>query len=258
MDAPEALQVEQLAATRDPTRGDAVGNPDGHADAKWAAVVADRLIPMPRRRLRARDIQTQAGVKNGTLVRDLNDPHDTPIVPDVEVDLAEGNVFRVMLDCETDAVESRVHGQPKLAFVLDDAWEITIQADQTRDSLLGLFDLPEDAEILRDFESPRDERILDGTVVRFKDGPVFRSRITSITVKVNNRPVRFTKRRVTGLEIKQAAIAQGVPIDLQFVLYQMTPSGDLGPVIRDHQSVLLRKCDQFRCIAPDDNSQVVS
>ncbi len=39
-----------------------------------------------------------------------------------------------------------------------------------------------------------------------------------VTVKVNNKPVVISRRRVTGLQIKEAAIAQGVEIELDFIL----------------------------------------
>lgn len=257
-----AEQAEERASGPDHAIGDAVDqhgvNPAAGSEAKWAAVVNDRPFPLPRRRLRARDILAQAGERVGMLVRDLNQPQDVPIAAEAEVDLAEGNVFRVISECESPAVDPMQHGTAKLAFFMDDAWEVTVQSNQTLESLRGLFDLPDDTEIVRDFTSLHDEQIFANSVVRFKDGPVFLSRITSIVIKVNNRPVRFTKRRVTGLEIKQTAIAQEVPIDLECVLYRVSPAGDLGPAIRDDQHVLLKKCDQFRCIAPDDNSQDAS
>jgi len=255
MNAENALQNEHGASPLNSgTHDGGTTERSTRPDAKWAAVVADRLIPLPRRRLRARDIQVQAGVEGGTLIRDLNQPQDVPIHADVEVDLGEGNVFRVIPKCESSKVDLCPKGQAKLAFVMDDAWEITIQPKQTLDSLRGLFDLPDDAEILRDYESPHDEPIQPESTVRFTDGPVFRSRVENITIKVNNQPVRLPRRRVTGLEIKQAAIAQGVSIDLQFVLYRITKGGDLSAAIRDDQYVLLGKCEQFRCIAADDNS----
>jgi hypothetical protein len=66
--------------------------------------------------------------------------------------------------------------------------------------------------------------------------------------------VTFEKRRDTGLEIKKVAIAQGVAIDLGFVLYRRKHDGALGSAIADGEHVVLRKCDEFRCVAPDDNS----
>ena len=47
--------------------------PDEQQSApKWAALVDDRLVPMPRRRLKARDILHQSGAKPGRfLIRDV-------------------------------------------------------------------------------------------------------------------------------------------------------------------------------------------
>ena len=223
------------------------------APPKWAAVVQDTLVPLPRQRLKARDILAQAGITEGLLVRDFNQPVDFVFAPNDDVDLAEGNVFAVRDACDANNKPDS-SAQPKCAFVADDAWEITVQPTQTVESLRGLFDLPDDAVILRDLESPNDVVLESGTKIHFKDGPVLRVRITSVTVKVNNNPVRFTKRVVTGLEVKQTAIAQGVSIDVGCVLYRLKKGGGLGPAIGDQDRIALKQCDEFRCVAPDDNS----
>ena len=71
---------------------------------------------------------------------------------------------------------------------------------------------------------------------------------------MNNQPVTFHMRHVTGLAIKETALAQGVAISKDGVLYAMKPDGELGPVIRDNEKVALRPCEEFRCVTPDDNS----
>ncbi|MFO1003474.1 MAG: hypothetical protein U0936_24340 [Planctomycetaceae bacterium] len=223
------------------------------AAPKWAAIVQDTLVPLPRRRLKVRDILAQAGIAEGLLVRDFNQPRDIAFAPEDQVDLAEGNVFVVRDDCASGGSVD-LEAQPKLAFIADDAWEVTTQPTQTLASLRGLFDLPDDAVVLRDFESPNDVEIDPTSKVYFEDGPVLRVRITSVTVKVNNLPVKFTKRVVTGLEVKQTAIAQGVSIDVGCVLYRLKPGGGLGPALSDQDRIALRRCDEFRCVAPDDNS----
>ncbi|HEY0512946.1 MAG TPA: multiubiquitin domain-containing protein [Thermoanaerobaculia bacterium] len=225
----------------------------GGAVPKWAAVVDDTLVPLPRRRLRSRDILAQAGAQ-GILIRDYNQRADLPLEPDLEIDLAAGNVFRTADLCSAPPPNGHPDAPAKLAFVADDSWEVTTDPLQTLESLKGLFDLPEDAEVLRDYESPIDEPIASGVPVQFEDGPVFRILLKSITVKVNNNSVRFTKRRVTGLEIKQTAIEQAVAIETGFVLYPVKPQGGLGKAIGDTEIVTLRACDEFRCVAPDDNS----
>jgi hypothetical protein len=225
------------------------------AAPQWAAVVGGRLIPLPRRRLTAQVVLDQSGKSDGVVVRDYDQPVDLAIPSDAELDLAQGNVFRFVDKCDAPPSEGVfIKAPPKLAFVADDAWEITIEPTQSLESLRGLFDLPDDAELFRDLESPDDQPIRPGDVVQFADGPVFVTRITTIVVKVNKKEVRFEKRRVTGLEIKQTAIDQGVKIEVGFNLYPVKPGGRLGTVIGDSDHVTLKKCDEFRCVAPDDNS----
>lgn len=74
-----------------------------------------------------------------------------------------------------------------------------------------------------------------------------------ITVTVNNQPVTFDRRRATGLEIKDTAIAQGVNIQRNFVLYQLHGQGKPKPV-GDTEEVSLNRNDAFRAVTPDDNS----
>ncbi|WP_020471376.1 hypothetical protein [Zavarzinella formosa] len=227
--------------------------PRPHADAKWVAVVNDTLVPLPRRLLLARDVLAQAGLR-GTLVRDYNQQTDLPLDPSVEIDLAGGNVFLTTEVCEAPVLERHPDAQPKLAFVVDDAWEMTTNPRQTLESLRGLFQILENLDVLRDLESPHDELIRRGEPIQFADGPVFRTQKTVITITVNNRSVRFSKRWVTGLEIKTTAIEQGVEVDVGCVLYPQKPGGGRGSAIADAAVVELRQCDVFKCIAPDDNS----
>jgi hypothetical protein len=75
----------------------------------------------------------------------------------------------------------------------------------------------------------------------------------TVEIHVNERPVRVVRPRVTGLEIKEAAIAQGVSIQLDFVL-----SEELGErrtkVIGDTDTVTVNKESRFLAIPNDDNS----
>ena len=163
-------------------------NQEGHGNAgaehaqncspapKWAALITDTLFPMPRRKLAARDILDQAGVgREFVLVRDYGSPNDVVLADDALVDLAEGNVFRVIPRCEV-APQAPCTGPAKLAFVCDDEWEVTLISKQTGRSLKRLLGLPDDAVLLRDFESPQDEPIADDATVEFKDGAVFTCR----------------------------------------------------------------------------------
>lgn len=231
---------------------DLMGAVRGCTQPKWAAVVGDRLAPMPRRKLHARDILHQAGAPSHmTLIRDLNSPIDVGFASDAMVDLAEGNVFRLSQNCPADDLGA-CGAAPKLAFVVDDSWEVTIEPQQTAETLRGLFDLDDEVELVRDYESPEDEPVGEAAAVLFQDGPVFRTHKRSVTIKVNHKDVKMLRRRATGLEIKQAAINQGVNVKLDFLLYRIV-DGRQVPV-RDDERMALHECEEFRCLAPDDNS----
>jgi hypothetical protein len=74
-----------------------------------------------------------------------------------------------------------------------------------------------------------------------------------ITVNVNERDVQFSVRSATGAEIKAAAIAQGVPIQADFALFEVKGQGSLKQVA-DDERVALHPNQKFRAVAPDDNS----
>lgn len=74
-----------------------------------------------------------------------------------------------------------------------------------------------------------------------------------VDVVVNNQPVRLPHRRDTGLEIKTAAVEQGVRIDLGFQLWQEFPDGTERQ-IGDDDEVVVRTGAVFSAVAPDDNS----
>ncbi|MBD3676357.1 MAG: multiubiquitin domain-containing protein [Planctomycetaceae bacterium] len=74
-----------------------------------------------------------------------------------------------------------------------------------------------------------------------------------VTVIVNNKEVVFDDRTVTGLQIKQTAISQGVSIQANFALFEKKPSGKLRPV-PDDEEVHLHPKQEFRAVHADDNS----
>lgn len=75
----------------------------------------------------------------------------------------------------------------------------------------------------------------------------------TITVTVNEQPVRLEGKTVTGAQIKAAAILQGVLIQQNFVLQEELPNGT-SRIIGDNDVVHLRPHLKFTAIAPDDNS----
>jgi len=74
-----------------------------------------------------------------------------------------------------------------------------------------------------------------------------------VTITVNNRPVEVDGPRITGLGIKEAAIAQGVNIGVDFQLARIRPNGNRD-IIGDADVVTVNKNSKFVATAPDDNS----
>jgi hypothetical protein len=233
--------------------------PDTGSSAKWGAIVDDRLIPLPRRQLKARDIlyQAAADADSATLVRDFNSPNDIGFEPDAQVDLADGNVFRIVAGaCERRHVVTSE--SPKLAFAVDDRWEVTIQPKQTAESLRGLLDIRDDVELLRDFESPIDEPIEEGERVSFKDGPVFITRKADgheITIIVRGRPRKVSGRSISFDEV--VALAYNPVRTEPFIVYTVSYSRGLranpeGDLFRG-QTVKIKEGMVF-CVTETDKS----
>ena len=74
-----------------------------------------------------------------------------------------------------------------------------------------------------------------------------------VPVEVNTKPVKVDGPTATGLQIKQAAIEQGVSIQIDFHLSVMGSDGKEDPV-GDDESVELHSGLKFFAIAGDDNS----
>jgi hypothetical protein len=75
----------------------------------------------------------------------------------------------------------------------------------------------------------------------------------TVSITVNNKAVEIIGPRVTGLQIKEAAIAQGVQIELDFQLSQELPSGETR-IVGDTDVVTVNKNSVFTAVAGDDNS----
>jgi hypothetical protein len=73
------------------------------------------------------------------------------------------------------------------------------------------------------------------------------------TITVNNHPVQIEGPRVTGLQIKRAAIAQGVAIELDFQLAEIRAKGE-HRIIGNEDVVTVTKHSKFVATAVDDNS----
>ena len=74
-----------------------------------------------------------------------------------------------------------------------------------------------------------------------------------VFVHVNRKEVKIDDPKVSGLEIKKAAIEQGVDIQLDFQLAMETPDGK-RKIIGDNDVVEVSDKSVFFATAPDDNS----
>jgi len=178
----------------------------GAAAPKAAAIVNDTLLPMPDFSIRVAVLREQSSIPEGhALFRDHNSEDDPQLPDNGMVDLRNGNVFYSAPPGQRGPRES--HPAPaKLAYVVDDRWEVVIKSAQTGQTLRDLFALAPDLELLRDFHSPDDAVVAPSDDASFGAGCVFRTRrhVAALTIKVNK--LRFTEKdgvkpKMTGREI---------------------------------------------------------
>jgi hypothetical protein len=75
----------------------------------------------------------------------------------------------------------------------------------------------------------------------------------AVTIHVNNAPVNIDGPRVSGLQIKEAAIAQGVAIGIDFVLSELRPNGR-PEIVGNDDPVTVNKNSRFTATDDDDDS----
>ena len=223
------------------------------ADPKWAAVINDTLIPMPRREVRAAVLRSQASIPDEeALFRDHNSDHDPIIGDGHEIDLAHGNVFysdkrEDSGNCGTPAVPA------KMVYVVDDRWELVVKPAQTGQSLRDLFALAADVELLRDFESPNDFLVQPADNAHFELGCVYRTRKHHAILAIKVNRLRFTEKdgvkpKMSGREI--AALVE--PHPEQTKVEQLTPQGPVA--IGLDEPVCVTNGDEFKVIRCNVNA----
>lgn len=75
----------------------------------------------------------------------------------------------------------------------------------------------------------------------------------TFNITVNKKPVPVDDHRMSGAQIKHAAITAGVEIEADFQLSVRKGNGKFE-VVDDDEVVALNKNSEFRAVAPDDNS----
>jgi hypothetical protein len=245
--------VTNVMNTQDQTTGQAndLAKQQQHCapEPRWAAVIDDQYIPMPRRRLKVRVLLEQVDAKLGeVLVRDLDSEHDVALHYEQEIDLVEGNVFYVVPECDAPKPTGG-HAPPKLVFVVDDRPEETLRADQTGRTLRDTFGLTPEVLLFRDYQSPHDKPIGLEDVMRFEDGPVFYTRRHKphvVTITINGKAYELHQEKASVKELKQLA---GIP--LADVLVKIV-NGQMVPL--DDNAVVELHCGEVFVSHPRDNA----
>ncbi|HMO00371.1 MAG TPA: multiubiquitin domain-containing protein [Miltoncostaeaceae bacterium] len=75
-----------------------------------------------------------------------------------------------------------------------------------------------------------------------------------VTVRVNTKPVWLAAHRVAGLEVKQAAIAQGVEIEEDFLLTLEAHGGRPARTVDDDEVITVTRHSVFTANDGDDDS----
>jgi hypothetical protein len=180
--------------------------------AKWGATLDDELVLVPRH-ITARLLKAEAGVSlDLVVVQDFGSPNDMPLEDEAKIDLAEGNVFYLLPRNEVKPCEV-ASGKPKLAFIIDDRAEETLNPKQTGRTLRELFGYAPAARLFRDFDTRRDELIGLDDEVSFSDGPIFYTRrgekgLSIIVNKQTFGEADGVKPEMTGLEIAKLVSSQ--------------------------------------------------
>jgi hypothetical protein len=114
----------------------------------------------------------------------------------------------------------------------------------------------DDHGIWKDIPDDLDDPIEPGELVPIADGDRFFTKPLSrreIRVTVNRQwSVAVHGARQTGLSVKEAAIAQGVPIQMDFLLSRK--HGPKFQPVGDDEHIRIHDGDEFRAVDGDDNS----
>lgn len=80
-----------------------------------------------------------------------------------------------------------------------------------------------------------------------------KSNTHTVEVVINSSHVEVPSPKSTGVEIKQAAIHAGLPVQLDFVLSEERHNGDTK-IVSNEDTLTVNKNSQFVLVPPDDNS----
>ena len=92
------------------------------------------------------------------------------------------------------------------------------------------------------------------TEARGPGGDEGKGKDKKVTVEVNGKAVVLADEHVTGLQVKQAAIAQKVDIELDFILVLEAEHGNDPRQIADGERIKVDKHSRFTCNDGEDDS----
>lgn len=213
---------------------------------KWAAVVNDALVLLPQH-VTARLIKEEAGVPaDVTLMRDLGSPNDIQFDDEAKLNLSEGNVFYTLPHCEVKPANGCA-APPKLAFIINDHAEQTLNPHQSGRSLRELFGFAPAVRLFRDYNSPDDAAIGLDEAVNFPDGPVFYTRRIGVGLSIIVNKQTFgeadgVKHRMTGREI--ASLVSPQPDKTEVTRHK---GKERIPVALD-ETIEIKECEEFTVI----------
>lgn len=178
--------------------------------------------------------------------------------------MADGSLQELRLQDTTDIVaegtERFIVVRSDRSFRIDiegrrEEWPCHLITGNTVKKLAGQED-PDVIAVLERSDAP-DRELEDDEVVDLRAEGVERFHLKhaspQIEVFVNDKPVVIRRGWRTGIEVKQAAIEQGVAIQLDFVLSLERASGQTK-IIGDADTVRVKPGQHFIAIADDDNS----
>ncbi|PPG31518.1 hypothetical protein C5E10_11210 [Pseudoclavibacter sp. RFBG4] len=199
-------------------------------------------IDVEERRLTGAQLQTLITPAADNLWLDVHDAQDHLVAPTEPVAIENGMRFF------TD--------RPRVIYIDKAPYEVrTAALTETQLRELPTPAVRADHGVWKDIQDDLDDPIEMGEIVAIINGDRFFTKPLppkKIHVTVNRRPVTLHGAEQTGLAIKEAAIAQGVPIKIDFLLSRK--DGLKFKQVGDTENIRVRKDDEFRANDGDDNS----
>lgn len=200
-------------------------------------------IEATHRRLTGAQLRTLVSPPADNIWLDVVDAQDDPIAPTDVVALEPDMRFF------TD--------RPRTIYINKAPYEVRNAAlTEAQLRALPTPPVPDDYGIWKDIPDDLDDPIKVGEIVRIANGDRFFTKPLPkrhIHITVNRQwSVTIDGARQTGASIKEVAIAQGVPIQLDFLLSRK--DGSKFEPVGDEEHIHVHDGDEFRALDGDDNS----